>query len=444
MSVYAAPVPPLSSHQVLLFLLQVGVLLALATCLGRLAMRCGLPAVVGELSTGLLLGPTVLGLAAPDVYHWLLPARPDQTHLLDALSLVAVLLFVGVTGAHLQQGLLRRRAGAIVRISLGGLLVPLALGIGTGLLIPRSMVGPDTSRVTFALMVGVAMCVSAIPVIAKTLSDMRLLHRDVGQLTMAAASMADAVGWFLLSVVSAFATRLVPGRIAVAALYLVGFALLAVLVGGPVIRLVLRWAGRYADPTPTVAGTVVVILLGAAAAQALGLEAVFGAFVAGILVGSAPGLAPVRLSGLRTIVLSVLAPIFLATAGLRVDLTALGRPEVLVTGIVVLVLAVLGKFAGAYTGARLSRLSHWEGLAVAAGLNARGAVEIVVATVGLQLGVMTVPMYTIVILLALLTSVMAPPVLRYAMARVEHTAEERLREAETGWTSAAPDPAVAG
>ena len=132
---------------------------------------------------------------------------------------------------------------------------------------------------------------------------------------------------------------------------------------------------------------------------------------------------------MRTVVLSVLAPLFLATAGLRMDLTALARPTVALAALAVLSIAILGKFAGAYIGARLSRLSRWEAIALGAGMNARGVVEVVVATVGLRLGVLGPASYTIVVLVAVVTSLMAPPLLRLAMARVAYNEEERLRKA---------------
>ena len=134
-----------------------------------------------------------------------------------------------------------------------------------------------------------------------------------------------------------------------------------------------------------------------------------------------------KLAGLRTVVLSVLAPIFLATAGLRVDLRSLADPQVALTGLAVLVIAVLGKFGGAYLGARISRLSRWEGLAIGAGMNARGVVEVIVALTGLRLGVLTVASYTIVVLVAIVTSLMAPPMLRWTVGRIEQSEDERLR-----------------
>jgi Kef-type K+ transport system membrane component KefB len=157
------------------------------------------------------------------------------------------------------------------------------------------------------------------------------------------------------------------------------------------------------------------------------MEAVFGAFVVGILLGLPGTVDLAKMAPLRTVVLSVLAPIFMATAGLRMDLTALRRVDVALAAVAILVLAVVGKFAGAYVGARLRRMSRWEAMALGAGMNARGVVEVIIATVGLRLGVLTTATYTIVVLVAVVTSLMAPPVLRRAMRRITQNDEELLR-----------------
>jgi len=189
---------------------------------------------------------------------------------------------------------------------------------------------------------------------------------------------------------------------------------------------------------------VVVILLGAGSTHALGMEPVFGAFVAGILVGTARGVDQMRLAPLRTVVLSVLAPIFLASAGLRMDLTGLRDPAVAFAAVAVLGVAIVGKFAGAYLGARLSRLSNWEGLALGAGMNARGVVEVIVAMTGLRLGVLNTDTYTIVVLVAIVTSLMAPPMLRLAMARIRQNEDELRRQARhEASTEPVPQPANA-
>lgn len=425
----AAPVAPIAPHPLLLLLLGLLVLLTLARLLGRLAERLGLPSVVGELVTGMLLGPSLLGHLAPGVSGWLLPSQPaEQVHLLDAISQFAVLLLVGVTGTHLDTRILRRQGRTAATVSLVGLLVPLALGIGLGFVLPGSLLGGGhTSRWVFALFIGVAMGVTAIPVIAKTLTDMRLLHRTIGQLTLAAGMVDDAVGWLLLSVVSAAATVGVSaGVVSLSVGYLLGFIALAGTVGRVLVRKVMDAAARRDEPGPAVAAAVIILLACGAVTQSLGMEPVFGAFVGGILISASRASQP-KLAPLRTVVLSVLAPMFLATAGLRMDLTALAHPATALAGVALLTLAIVGKFAGAYAGARLSGLDRWEGLALGAGMNSRGVIEVIVALTGLRLGVLNTATYTMVVLVAIVTSVMAPPLLRVSMRRVARTEDERLR-----------------
>ncbi|WP_214408513.1 cation:proton antiporter [Sphaerisporangium fuscum] len=430
-----APVAPIATHDLLVFLLQVALLLLLAHVLGRLAGRLGMPAVVGELLAGVVLGPSLLGHLAPAVSAWLFPAASEQFHLLDAVGQVGVLLLVGLTGMHVDMGLVRRRGLTAAGVSAGGLCVPLGLGVVAGFLLPRTLVPHGTDATVFALFLGVAMCVSAIPVIAKVLMDMGLLHRNVGQLTLTAGMIDDAFGWFVLSVISAMAGKAVSaGTVLTALAHLAVLVASALVIGRPLARRALRSAAGATEPGPTVATAAVLVLLAAAGAHALGMEAVFGAFVGGLLVGTSGRADPARLAPLRAVVLAVLAPVYFAIAGLRMDLTALGRPRVLVAGIAILLIAIAGKFIGVYAGARASRLNGWEALALGAGLNARGVIEVVVAMVGLRLGILGVEVYTIVVLVAIVTSLMAPPILRFAVARIEETAEEEIRESEQrGW-----------
>ena len=424
----AALPAPIPSHALLVFLLQIGVLLLLALVLGRLAARFGMPAVVGELCAGVLLGPTVFDHVAPGLSAWLIPKTDGQFHLLDAVGQIGVVLLVGITGIEVDVKLLRRKGATALRIGMAGLIIPLGLGIAVGYLAPPSLPAHGDRNI-FALFVGVAMCVSALPVIAKALADMNLLHRNVGQLTVAASVVDDAVGWLLLSVVSVMATTgFLLSHVGLSVLSLGLVILVAATVGRPVVGLALRWANRTEGSAATVAVAVIVIVLGAAVTQALGMEAVFGAFVCGLLIGTRKELNLARLAPLRTAVMAVFAPLFFATVGLRIDLTVLRNPVVLVASVVMLLVAVVGKFAGAFLGGLISRLTRWESLAVGAGMNARGVIQIVVATVGLRTGVLTTETYTMIILVAISTSLMAPPILRIAMRRIEHTDEERIRE----------------
>jgi hypothetical protein len=199
-----------------------------------------MPAIVGELCAGVLLGPSVLEQLSPGISHWLLPRETGQFHMLDATAQLGVLLLVALTGIHMDLSLIRRRRSAILRISVLGLVVPLALGVGAGLLLPDSLVPDAADRTTFALFLGIVMGVSAIPVIAKTLMDLRLLHRNIGQLTLCAVMVDDMVGWLLLSVVSAMATTGIrAGNITVSLAWPLVVVLAAVVLR-PVLRH--RWA----------------------------------------------------------------------------------------------------------------------------------------------------------------------------------------------------------
>jgi Kef-type K+ transport system membrane component KefB len=423
-----SPIPPIGAHPLLVLLLQVGLLLGLALVLGRLAVRLKMPAIVGELTAGVLVGPSLLAHMAPDVSAWLLPHDANQLHLLDSIGQLGVLLLVGITGIHIDLKLLRRQGSTAASVSAGGLLVPLAFGIALGFALPQ-VITSGADRVVFALFIGVAMCVSAIPVIAKILFEMRLMHRDVGQLIMSAATVDDIAGWLMLSVVSALAsTGLWGERIALSVLGLVAVLVGTVLIGRPLVRVTLRMAARSAEPGVGLAAIVVLLMAFAAASHALGMEPVLGTLLGGLLIGSSGHLNLEWLTTLRTFVMAVLAPLFFATAGIRMDLTALARPDVLLSAVAVLLVAVVGKFAGAYLGARLTRrLSHWESLALGAGLNARGVIEVIVAMVGLRLGILGTEAYTIIVLVAIATSLMAPPMLRFAASRIVVTTEERER-----------------
>ena len=313
MSLSSIPLVPLSSHAVLIFVLEIGVLLGVALLLGLLAKRLGLPPVVGELCAGILLGPSVLAHVAPDLSAWLLPASASQIHLVDAVGEIGVVLLVGLTGMSLDLGLLRRNAGRATAVGAGALLVPLGCGVAVGLALPRTLIGGGSDRATFVAFVAVAMCVSAIPVIAKTLMEMHLLHRNVGQLILCAATIDDVVGWLLLSVVAAMAvTGVRTHQVLVSVAWLIALIVICLTVARPVVGLTARLAARSKDPGPTIAVVVLVVLGFAAASQAMGMEAIVGALFGGMVLASSKWIDPARLAPLRTVVVAVIALRFFA------------------------------------------------------------------------------------------------------------------------------------
>lgn len=419
-----------SHDELLLFWLQLIALLAVARSLGGLLRRIGQPAVVGELAAGLVLGPSLFGQLAPAAQAWLFPGDPVQMAMLAAVGWVGAFLLMIVTGYETDLRLIRRLGGATARVAIGSLLIPVALGIGVGLSMPEVFLGERAERSVFALFIGIALGISALPVIAKVLSEMDLMRRTVAQVILTAAMANDLAGWVLLGVVSGLARsgHFDAGGLAFTAFGLALFLLLAFLPGQRAVDALLRGVRRRRSGAFGAAGVMVLAGLSAGAlTHAIGLEAVFGAFIAGVVLGRSRYQEHEAFAALHTVTFSFLAPLFFASAGLRVDLALLAQREVWVWGLVVLAVASLSKFAGAYLGARLAGLPRREGMALGAGLNARGAVEIVVATVGLSLGVLSLESYTVVVLLAMATSMMAPPLLRWALSTWKGSREERER-----------------
>jgi len=425
----------LGHHAVLLLLLQITVLLAIARLLGEIMRKLNLPPVIGELSAGVLLGPSLLGAAAPDFQTWLFPREQHQSDLLAVVSWIGVLFLLVITGLETDIGLIKRRGKGALVISAGGIMIPFATGLGLGALIPETYLANPDNRLVFALFMAVAMSISAVPVIAKVLMDLKLIRRDIGQLILAAAMTDDTVGWLLLSVVAGLATAGTVDLLSI--LETLGgavlFLALAFTVGAPIVTRVISTVDRLFGGDGAQLSLVLVLGLGAASlTHAMGIEAVLGAFAIGILIGQAPRFRRNVGHTLELITTSFLAPVFFASAGVKVDLARLLDQDVFFVGVVVLAIACFGKFVGAYLGSWAAGLSHWERLAMGSGMNARGAMEIVVATMGLGLGVLTVEMYSIIVMVAIVTSLMAPPLLRWTLGKVKvgHDEAKRLEREE--------------
>ena len=420
----------LTEHQILIFWTQLLVLLVAARGLGLLMSRIGQPQVVGELAAGLLLGPSLFGSLAPDLHAWLFPAEPIQRALLSAVAWLGVFLLLIATGFETDVALIRRLGRATSRVVLGSLLIPVLFGVVLGLGMPDAFLGQGAARGVFALFMGTALGISALPVIAKILSELELMRRNVAQVILAAAMVDDVAGWVLLGVVAglaqsgAFELR----QLALTLVGLAAFLTFAFTLGQRVVDALLRSARQRRTGIPVRVSIMVCAgLLAGAVTHAIGLEAVFGAFIAGIVIGRSRFQEHEGFAVLQTIAFSFFAPIFFASAGLRVDLRLLAEADVVVWGLGVLLAASVSKFLGAFLGSRLGGLPTREGLALGVGLNARGAVEIVVATVGLSIGVLNDRSYTVVVLMAMATSMMAPPLLRAILKGWAGSDEERER-----------------
>jgi Kef-type K+ transport system membrane component KefB len=419
-----------SEHQVLIFLVQIALLLVAARVLGQMMRRIGQPAVVGELAAGILLGPSVLGQLSPGLFDWIFPADTVQSGMLFTVGWLGVMMLLVVTGFETDLTLIGRLGTAVAWVTAGSLLLPFAFGLTGGYLAPEVLRGPDADPTVFALFLATALTISSLPVIAKIMSELRLLRRNFGQLTLATAMANDVIGWVLLGLIAGLASsgRLDIGSLIRTLIGLIVFLAIAAAIGQRIVDGVLLVMRRRAVGLGGWVTMSVAIALGLGAiTQALGVEAVLGAFIGGILLGRSRYARHEVEESLETMTSAVLAPVFFATAGLRVDISLLFDRTVALWTVIVILLASASKFFGSMIGARLARLDRREGLALGTALNARGALEIVIATVGLSLGVLNDASYAIVVVMAIVTSVMAPPLLRMLVRGWQGSEEEQAR-----------------
>jgi Kef-type K+ transport system membrane component KefB len=420
-------------HDILVLLVQLAVLLLTARILGEVAQRLRQPSVVGEILAGIVLGPSLLSGWVPALEPWLVPQTPVQGYLLEVISLLGAMFLLLLTGLEMDLGLVRRRARVAIGVSLGGVTTTLVSGFCLGWLLPSDMRAEGASQLVFAMFMGTAMSISAIPVIAKVLMDLKVMRRDIGQTIIAAGMSDDTIGWILLSVVAALATgeAVTAGSVATTVATVLGFMVFSFTIGRwMVARLLALVQDRAISGERLMTLVVALTFAWAALTQALHLEAVLGAFVMGILFGQMRRLPSDVVHRIESVGLGIFAPIFFAVAGLKVDLRSLMEPRLLGIAALVILVASVGKFTGTYLGARfIGGRPHLNALAYGAGLNARGAMEILIATIGLRLGVLSPAMFSVIVVMAITTSLMAPPALRWVLTRLEPEAAERDRMA---------------
>jgi Kef-type K+ transport system membrane component KefB/nucleotide-binding universal stress UspA family protein len=418
---------PLDGHALFVLLVQLALLLLVTRVGAELCRRLALPTVVGELTAGIVLGPTVLGHFAPGVSNAIFPHISAQFQLLEVVGLLGMVLLLLLTGLETDLRLIRNVGRAALIASAMGMVIPFASGFGLGILMPDQYLAHPDRRVLFSFFLATAMAISAMPVIAKILMDLDLTRRNIGVVILSAGVVDDTAGWLILSVIAGAASygEVRLGQL-VRTLVLTGaFIVAAAFVVYPVSRLVMRQVIRRArSEDADLVFLLVVTLLCAAATEWVGIHAVFGAFVAGTIFRQIPSLRVEVVRRLESLVLPVLAPIFFGTVGLKVDLWAIGGGKMLA---VVLGVACLGKLLGCTLGSLWGGLRFWEGLSIAVAMNARGAMELVVASIGLRLGILNPQMFSIIVMVAILTSFMAPLGLRLTMRKVRMTDEEARR-----------------
>ncbi|VFA90129.1 glutathione-regulated potassium-efflux system protein KefB [Gordonia paraffinivorans] len=433
----------MDKHTVAFLLLDVAVIIAAARIGGMIARAVRQPAVVGEIAAGLALGPSLLGLLPGSPDEWLFPG--DVRPLLGGLAQIGLVLFMFIVGLELDMRLTRGRERAAASISASSIVVPFGLGAALGfLLYPAhdSVDGVHIERLGMVLFTGVAMSITAFPVLARILTDRGMMRTVPGVFSLAAAAVDDILAWTLL----AFIIAVISGGSPVEVAEIVGLTLVyaAVMFGlvRPLLAKLVEWRDTAGRLTPDILAVILIgVFLSSTATDVIGIHQIFGAFMFGAVMPKvgAERLHREILERLEQVSVLLLLPMFFVVTGLSVDLAAIGVSGLWQLGLVLLV-AVAGKFCGAYAGARLSAIPTRQSAAIAVLMNTRGLTELVILSAGRDLGVLSDDLFAMLVVMALVTTVLTEPLLR--LVYPDSVVDSDIAAAERRALAAATAPRV--
>ena len=426
---FAAEQAPSESPEAL-FLAQIVLLLLVARLLGEVMQRIGQPAVMGQLLAGIVLGPSVLGAFWPEAERAIFAAGREQRAMVEAVSNLGILMLLLLTGMETDLKLVRRAGRAAASVSAAGIIVPFACGFALGQFLPEAMLPRPDQRLITSMFLGTALSVASVKIVAMVVRDMNFMRRKIGMTLVASAIIDDTVGWTIIAITSSLALHgtVSAPSLARSVLGTALFLLASFTVGRRLVFALIRWTNdTFVSEVPVVTAILIVMGVMALTTHAIGIHTVLGAFVAGILIGESPILSRHIDEQLRGLVVALFMPVFFSLAGLRVDLSVLKNPQLILLTLGLIAIASIGKFAGAFLGGAVSGLNRRESLALACGMNARGSTEVIVATIGLSLGVISQDLFTIIVTMAIATTLAMPPMLRWALARLPMHEEERAR-----------------
>ena len=416
-----------------LLVAEVLLLLVVGRLLGEAMQRFGQPALMGQLLAGIVLGPSLFGWLWPQAQTFLFPSDPAQKGMIDGLSQIGILMLLLLTGMETDLKLVRKSGFAAVAIALSGIAIPFACGFALGQFLPDVMV-PAGDRLVPSLFLGTALSISSIKIVAMVVREMNFMRRNLGQIIVATAIMEDTVGWVIIAITFGIAgAGGGKGGVDLPALAKTvgGIALFLVFcftAGRWLVFSAIRWANdNFRSDFPVITMILVIMGVGALMTQLLGVRTVLGAFMAGVLIGESPILTDHIQQQLRGMITAFFMPVFFGMSGLAADLTILKDPGLALLTAGLVLVASVGKFSGAFVGSLIGRLNWREGMALGCAMNARGSTEVIVASIGLSMEALTQNLYTMIVTMAVLTTMAMPPMLRAALAGLPMSDEEKTR-----------------
>jgi Kef-type K+ transport system membrane component KefB len=413
---FGSRLPSHSTDMLLHVLLALAVVIVSARAVGAVFLRCGQPAVIGEIVAGIMLGPSFLGHFWPQLSTFLLPA-----HIMPALSVFAqigVILYMFLIGMELNPAHLRRSSAMVMAISHSSIVFPFLLGAGLSIMLYPLYATSDVPYGVFLLFIGISMSVTAFPVLARILTDRGMQHSSLGTIALACAAIDDVTAWCALAFIVSVAKMNLGDAAQTLGLSILYIAFV-LLIGRHLIHVVVaRAQARATLGEGTVALALTGLLLSALTTEWIGIHALFGAFLLGAIIPHDSSVARHLLPRLRDIAVVLFLPAYFALTGLRTEIGLVdGASAWLMLGLIILV-ASLGKFGGSILAARLSGLSWRQGAAIGILMNTRGLMELVVLNIGLELKVLSPTLFAMMVLMAIATTFATTPLLNYINRRL--------------------------
>jgi K+:H+ antiporter len=413
-----------------IFIVQILLLITVGRGLGEIMQRIGQPSVIGELLAGLLLGPSLFGWLWPAAQSTIFPSAPEQKALIEGMAQFGILLLLLLTGMETDLKLVRKVGRAAITISVAGIVVPFACGFGLGQLLPESLLPHPEMRLVASLFLGTALSISSVKIVAVVVREMNFMRRNVGQIIVATAVIDDTIGWIIIAIIFSLASSgtLDVWSVSKAVLGTLAFLAVSFTIGRRLVFQLIRWANDNLVSSAAVITVILLLMSGMAlVTHLIGVHTVLGAFVAGVLVGESPILTRQIDERLRGLITALFMPVFFGLAGLNADLTILRDPNLLLLTAALVLIASIGKFGGAFAGGALGGLTRRESFALASGMNARGSTEVIIATIGLSMGVLSQNLFSMIVTMAILTTMAMPPMLRAALSRLPLGKDEKAR-----------------
>jgi Kef-type K+ transport system membrane component KefB len=405
------------NHLVAAFFLTVAIVLIIARLFGIIAVRLGQPRVMGEVIGGVVLGPSVLGAISPNLQATLFP-----TDILPALGVVAnlgLIFYMFLVGLEVDHGQLKGRATQAAAISNASVALPMLLGIAVALPLYK-LVGPDKKFVAFAIFMGVAMSITAFPVLARILAERRMLKRPVGSLAIACAAIDDVTAWFLIALATTIAVSGSFGDVVKTIAEATAYTLLMVFV---VRRILARMATAFDEvgriPSGWFAAIIIGVLLSAYVTEEINIAFIFGGFIMGMVMPRHARLSEEVTRRIEDFVVTLLLPVFFVYTGLKTNIGLLDRPELWLITIALIAIAILGKLAGAAIAARVTGFDWRASAVIGTLMNTRGLTELIVLNLALSAGAISNALFAALVLMAIVTTLMTGPLMKLLDPRNE-------------------------